>query len=174
MLFSQSQNFAEWYNELVLKADLAEYSPVRGCMIIKPYGYAIWENIQKILDAEIKKLGVKNVYFPLFIPENYLKKESEHIKGFSPEVAWVTYCLLYTSDAADDMQCVDLGGRRIIKKIKTAKPILLTRFSVLGLIGEPFIFSIARNNNLPPSRAGKGKIFKIAKFKEIIAINCNT
>ena len=91
MLFSQSQNFAEWYNELVLKADLAEYSPVRGCMIIKPYGYAIWENIQKILDAEIKKLEVKNVYFPLFIPENYLKKESEHIKGFSPEVAWVTY-----------------------------------------------------------------------------------
>jgi len=91
MLTSQKQDFARWYNEVVLKADLAEYSPVKGCMVIKPYGYAIWENIQKQLDAEIKKLGVSNVYFPLFIPESFLKKEAEHIKGFTPEVAWVTY-----------------------------------------------------------------------------------
>lgn len=91
MLTPQSKDFAKWYNEVVLQADLAEYSPVRGCMIIKPYGYAIWENIQKILDIEIKKLGVKNVYFPLFIPESFLKKEAEHVKGFAPEVAWVTH-----------------------------------------------------------------------------------
>jgi len=90
MLTSQEQDFAKWYNEVVLKADLAEYSPVKGCMIIKPYGYAIWENIQKALDMKIKKIGAKNVYFPLFIPESFLKKEAEHIKGFAPEVAWVT------------------------------------------------------------------------------------
>jgi len=91
MLTSQSKDFAKWYNEVVLGADLAEYAPIKGCMIIKPYGYAIWENIQKALDKEIKKLGVNNVYFPLFIPESFLKKEAEHVKGFAPEVAWVTY-----------------------------------------------------------------------------------
>ncbi len=91
MLIKQSQNFSKWYNQVVLEADLAEYSPIKGCMIIKPYGYAIWENIKKALDDEIKKMGAKNAYFPLFIPESYLKKESEHVKGFSPEVAWVTY-----------------------------------------------------------------------------------
>ncbi len=90
MLTLQSKDFSKWYNDVVLQADLAEYSPVKGCMIIKPYGYAIWENIQKELDTQIKQLGVKNVYFPLFIPESYLKKEAEHVKGFAPEVAWVT------------------------------------------------------------------------------------
>jgi len=91
MLTKQSQDFAKWYNELVLKADLADYSSVRGCMVIKPYGYAIWENIQKEFDKKIKELGVKNAYFPLFIPESFLKKEAEHVKGFAPEVAWVTH-----------------------------------------------------------------------------------
>lgn len=91
MLTKQKEDFAKWYNEVVLKADLAEYSPVKGCMIIKPYGYAIWENIQKNFDLEIKKLGVQNVYFPLFIPEKFLRKEAEHIEGFAPQVAWVTH-----------------------------------------------------------------------------------
>ena len=77
MLTKQSEDFAKWYNEVVLKTDLAEYSPVKGCMIIKPYGYAMWENIQKNMDAEIKKLGVNNVYFPLFIPERFFKKEAD-------------------------------------------------------------------------------------------------
>jgi len=86
----QSKNFSDWYNEIVLTADLADYSDVKGCMIIKPYGYALWENIQKIMDAKIKELGVDNVYLPLFIPESYFKKEAEHVKGFAPEVAWVT------------------------------------------------------------------------------------
>lgn len=86
----KSENFSQWYNDVILKADLADYAPVKGCMIFKPYGYAIWENIQKILDSEIKKTGAKNAYFPLFIPEKFLKKEKEHVKGFSPELAVVT------------------------------------------------------------------------------------
>lgn len=90
MLTKQSKDFSKWYNEVVLQAGLADYSPVRGCMIIKPYGYAIWENIQKNFDIEIKKLGVENVYFPLFIPERFFKKEAEHVEGFNPQVAWVT------------------------------------------------------------------------------------
>lgn len=89
-LTPQSKDFSAWYNEVVLAAGLADYSDVKGCMVIKPYGYALWENIQKILDAEIKKMGVANVYLPLLIPESYFKKEAEHVSGFAPEVAWVT------------------------------------------------------------------------------------
>jgi len=87
----RSEDFAEWYTDVVLRAELADYAPVRGCMVIRPYGYAIWENIQRLLDARIKALGHANAYFPLFIPESLLKKEAEHVEGFSPEVAWVTY-----------------------------------------------------------------------------------
>jgi prolyl-tRNA synthetase len=89
-LIKKSENFSEWYVDVILKSELADYAPVRGCMVLKPYGYSIWENIQKILDEEIKKAGVKNAYFPLFIPESLLKKEKEHVKGFSPELAVVT------------------------------------------------------------------------------------
>lgn len=85
------QNFSQWYLDIIKVADLAEYGPVKGTMIIKPYGYAIWEIIKNILDEKIKKTGVENAYFPLFIPESLLKKESEHVEGFSPEVAVVTY-----------------------------------------------------------------------------------
>ena len=84
-------DFAKWYTDIVKKANLADYTDVKGCMVIKPYGYAIWENIQSIVDKEFKKLGVKNAYFPLLIPESYLKKEKSHVKGFAPEVAWVTH-----------------------------------------------------------------------------------
>lgn len=91
MITKQSEDFSKWYNDVVLKAGLADYSPVRGCMIIKPYGYAIWENIQRILNISISNLGAENVYFPLFIPEKFLKREAEHIKGFNPQVAWVTH-----------------------------------------------------------------------------------
>lgn len=86
----RSEDFSGWYNELCLLADLADYAPVKGCMVIKPYGYAIWENIQKELDKMIKDTGHVNAYFPLFIPEGFLKKEKEHVKGFSPELAVVT------------------------------------------------------------------------------------
>jgi prolyl-tRNA synthetase len=84
-------DYSEWYLDVIAAAGLAENAPVRGCMIIKPYGYAIWERVQSIIDAEIKKTGVKNVYFPLFIPERLLKREEAHVEGFAPEVAVVTH-----------------------------------------------------------------------------------
>ncbi|MDQ7814400.1 MAG: proline--tRNA ligase [Patescibacteria group bacterium] len=84
-------DYSEWYQDVVEQADLAEHSPVRGCMVIKPYGYALWENIQKDLDARFKAKGVQNAYFPLFIPESFLKREAQHVEGFAPEVAVVTH-----------------------------------------------------------------------------------
>ncbi|SEF73511.1 prolyl-tRNA synthetase [Caloramator fervidus] len=88
---SMDEDFAKWYTDIVKKAELADYSSVKGCMILRPYGYAIWENIQKDLDARFKETGHENVYMPLFIPESLLKKEAEHVEGFAPEVAWVTH-----------------------------------------------------------------------------------
>ena len=87
---SMSEDFAQWYTDVVKKAELADYSSVRGCMIIRPYGYAIWERIQRYLDDEFKATGHENVYMPLLIPESLLQKEKDHVKGFAPEVAWVT------------------------------------------------------------------------------------
>ncbi len=86
----QDDNFSQWYNQVVRKAKLADYAPVRGCMIIRPYGYAIWENIQRLMDARFKETGVLNAYFPLLIPRSFIEKEAEHIEGFAPELAWVT------------------------------------------------------------------------------------
>lgn len=87
---SMDDDFAKWYTDIVKKADLIDYSSVRGCMVIRPYGYAIWENIQKVLDGKFKQTGHENVYMPMFIPESLLQKEKEHVEGFAPEVAWVT------------------------------------------------------------------------------------
>ncbi len=87
----KSEDFSRWYTEIVRKAELADYAPVKGMMIIRPYGYAVWENIQRLLDRRFKESGHVNAYFPLFIPESYLQKEAEHVKGFAPEVAWVTH-----------------------------------------------------------------------------------
>ncbi|MBR4799506.1 MAG: proline--tRNA ligase, partial [Clostridia bacterium] len=87
---SMDVDFAQWYTDIVKKAELVDYSGVKGCMIIRPYGYAIWENIQRILDAEFKKLGHENVYMPMFIPESLLQREKDHVAGFAPECAWVT------------------------------------------------------------------------------------
>ena len=88
---SMEEDFAQWYTDVVKKAELCDYSSVKGCMIIKPAGYAIWEQIQNQLDAEFKKTGVENVYMPMFIPESLLQKEKDHVEGFAPEVAWVTH-----------------------------------------------------------------------------------
>lgn len=88
---SMDQDFAQWYTDVVKKAELIDYSSVRGCMIIKPYGYAIWELIQKQLDQRFKDTGHENVYMPMFIPESLLQKEKDHVEGFAPEVAWVTH-----------------------------------------------------------------------------------
>ncbi len=87
----RSEDFSQWYLDIVLKAELADYSPVRGCMVIRPNGYAIWEKIQRTLDRMIKETGHRNAYFPLFIPESFLKKEAEHVEGFAPECAVVTH-----------------------------------------------------------------------------------
>ena len=87
---SMEEDFTQWYTDVVKKAELMEYSAVKGCMIFRPNGYAIWENIQKNLDAMFKETGVENVYMPMFIPESLLQKEKDHVEGFAPEVAWVT------------------------------------------------------------------------------------
>lgn len=86
----KSEDFSKWFTEIVRKAELADYAPVKGMMVIRPYGYAVWENIQRLLDRRFKDSGHVNAYFPLFIPESYLQKEADHVKGFAPEVAWVT------------------------------------------------------------------------------------
>ncbi|MBU5317018.1 proline--tRNA ligase [Clostridium bornimense] len=87
---SMDEDFAQWYTDIVKKAELVDYSSVKGCMIIRPYGYALWENIQKYLDAKFKETGHENVYMPMFVPESLLQKEKDHVEGFAPEVAWVT------------------------------------------------------------------------------------
>ncbi len=86
----KDQDFSEWYTAVCLRAELADYSPVRGCMVIRPYGYALWEGIQRWLDARFKETGHVSAYFPLFVPESALQKEAEHVAGFAPQVAWVT------------------------------------------------------------------------------------
>ena len=88
---SMDEDFAKWYTDVVKKAELIEYTSVKGCMVIRPYGYAIWENIQKTLDTMFKKTGHENVCMPMFIPESLLNKEKDHVEGFAPEVAWVTH-----------------------------------------------------------------------------------
>ncbi len=97
-LTKRSDNYSAWYNELVVKADLAEQADVRGCMVIKPYGYAIWEKIQQELDRRFKETGVQNVYFPMLIPKSFLSKEAEHVEGFAKECAVVTHYRLKTSE----------------------------------------------------------------------------
>ncbi len=86
----KSDDFSEWYTQVVQKAELADYAPVQGCMVIRPNGFALWENMKEVLDKDFKKLGVRNAYFPQLIPESFLKKEAEHFEGFVPECAWVT------------------------------------------------------------------------------------
>jgi len=97
-LTKRNDNYSQWYNELVVKADLAEQSAVRGCMVIKPYGYAIWEKMQRQLDDMFKETGVQNAYFPLLIPKSFLSREAEHVKGFAKECAVVTHYRLKSSD----------------------------------------------------------------------------
>lgn len=108
------EDFAKWYTDIVLKADLADYTDTKGCIAIKPYGYAIWENIQKYADDKFKKVGVKNVYFPVLIPESLLEKEKDHVEGFAPEVAWVT-----------------IGGQEKLEEKLCIRPTSETMFSTL-------------------------------------------
>src|SRR3990167_7123928 len=89
-LKKKSENLSEWYTDVILKAELADYAPVKGTMVIRPYGFAIWEKVQEIMNAMFKSAGVENAYFPLFIPLSLLQKEKEHVEGFAPELAIVT------------------------------------------------------------------------------------
>ena len=102
-LTKRAENYSQWYNDLVVKAELAEQSPVRGCMVIKPYGYAIWEKMQAQLDKEFKKTGVQNAYFPLLIPKSFLSREAEHVKGFAKECAVVTHYRLKSSEKGNSV-----------------------------------------------------------------------
>ncbi|MBR6694958.1 MAG: proline--tRNA ligase, partial [Oscillospiraceae bacterium] len=100
---SMDEDFAQWYTDIVKKAELIEYTSVKGCMVIRPYAYAIWENIQRILDGMFKETGHENVCMPMFIPESLLQKEKDHVEGFAPEVAWVT---MGGSEKLEDRLCV--------------------------------------------------------------------
>jgi prolyl-tRNA synthetase len=102
-LTSRKENYAQWYNDLVIKADLAENSAVRGCMVIKPYGYAIWEKIQGELDRMFKETGHVNAYFPLFIPKSFFSREAQHVEGFAKECAVVTHYRLKTNEKGNDL-----------------------------------------------------------------------
>ena len=97
-LTKRAENYSQWYNDLVVKADLAEQSPVRGCMVIKPYGYAIWEKMQAQLDKMFKETGAQNAYFPLLIPKSFLSREAEHVEGFAKECAVVTHYRLRANE----------------------------------------------------------------------------
>ena len=109
-LTKRSEDYSRWYNELVVKADLAEQSDVRGCMVIKPYGYAIWEKMQRLLDDRFKETGVQNAYFPLLIPKSFLSREAEHVEGFAKECAVVTHYRLKTNETGDGV-VVDPAAR---------------------------------------------------------------
>ena len=100
-LTTQAEDFSAWYNEVVLRAELADYSPVRGCMVIRPYGYRLWELMRDQLDRRFKETGHQNAYFPLFIPQSFLAREAEHVEGFAKECAVVTHSRLKVNDAGE-------------------------------------------------------------------------
>ncbi|KAB1435872.1 proline--tRNA ligase [Candidatus Galacturonibacter soehngenii] len=146
---SMEEDFAQWYTDVVKKAELVDYSSVKGCMVIKPAGYAIWENIQKELDTRFKATGVENVYMPMFIPESLLQVEKDHVEGFAPEVAWVTHggleplqermCVRPTSETLFcDFYAKDIHSHRDLPRLynqwcsvvrweKTTRPFLRSR-----------------------------------------------
>ena len=134
---ARHENYPEWYQQVIRSADLAETSPVRGCMVIKPWGYALWENIQRELDARFKATGHKNAYFPLFIPKSYLEKEAEHVEGFAKECAVVTHSRLV---AGPD------GG--LIPAAELEEP-LVVRPTSETIIGEVFSKWVQSHRDLP-------------------------
>ena len=94
LITPRSEDYARWYTDVVTQSRMADYSPVKGCMVIRPHGYALWENMQKVLDGMFKETGHQNAYFPLFIPKSFLAKEAEHVEGFAKECAIVTHTRL--------------------------------------------------------------------------------
>src|SRR5438093_707604 len=93
VITQRQEDYARWYTDVVIQSQMADYSPVKGCMVVRPLGYALWEAMQRELDARFKETGHQNAYFPLFIPESFLKREAEHVEGFAPECALRTYCI---------------------------------------------------------------------------------
>src|SRR5436190_585 len=119
-LTTRAENYAQWYQDLVIKADLAENSAVRGCMVIKPYGYAIWEKMQGVLDRMFKDTGHSNAYFPLFIPKSFFSKEASHVEGFAKECAIVTHYRLKTNPDGKIVVDEEFLAIPVIKGVKTA------------------------------------------------------
>ena len=118
-LTKRAENYSQWFNDLVVKADLAEQSAVRGCMVIKPYGYAIWEKMQQQLDSMFKATGVQNAYFPLLIPKSFLSREAEHVEGFAKECAVVTH---YRLRAKEDKSGVGLTRLHVSRRNSSFAP----------------------------------------------------
>ena len=131
VLTPRAENYAQWYNDLVIKADLAENSAVRGCMVIKPYGYAIWERLQAELDRMFKESGHVNAYFPLFIPKSFFSREAEHVEGFAKECAVVTHYRL-TKD-------LENGGLKVDPSAKLEEELIVRPTS------ETIIWNTYRN-----------------------------
>ena len=130
---SMEEDFAQWYTDTCVKADLIAYTSVKGCMVLKPAGYAIWELIQKQLDERFKATGVENVYLPIFIPESLLQKEKDHVEGFAPEVAWVTHGgLNYRRECVSD------------RLLRHCFAIFIKMISSLTVIFQKYIISGAR------------------------------
>jgi len=136
---TRAQNFAEWYQEVIKAADLAEHSPVRGCMIIKPWGYGIWELMQRILDAKFKETGHQNAYFPLLIPLSFLEKEAEHVAGFAKECAVVTHHRLETN----------AEGRLVPSPDAVLTEPMIIRPTSETIIGHAFAKWVRSHNDLP-------------------------
>ncbi len=134
---TRSQDYARWYQEVIEAADLAEHSPARGCMILKPYGYALWEKIQKELDQRIKKKGVQNAYFPLFIPLSFLEKEAKHVEGFAKECAVVTHHRLEVNEQG-----------KLVPKGELEEPYIVRPTSEM-IIGEAFSRWVQSYRDLP-------------------------
>ena len=117
-LTKRAENYSQWFNDLVVKADMAEQSAVRGCMVIKPYGYAIWEKMQQQLDKMFKETGAQNAYFPLLIPKSFLSKEAEHVEGFAKECAVVTH---YRLRAKEDKSGVEVDPAAKLEEARLPK-----------------------------------------------------
>ena len=137
----RSENYSEWYNQIVIKADLAEHSSVRGCMVIKPYGYAIWEKMQATLDKMFKDTGHVNAYFPLFVPKSFLEKEEGHAEGFAKECAVVTHYRL----KADP----DNKGKLIVDKDAKLEEELIVRPTSEAIIWNTYKGWIQSYRDLP-------------------------
>ena len=118
-LTKRADNYSQWFNDLVVKADLAEQSAVRGCMVIKPYGYAIWEKMQQQLDKMFKETGAQNAYFPLLIPKSFLSREAEHVEGFAKECAVVTH---YRLRAKEDKSGVEVDPAAKLEEELIVRP----------------------------------------------------